>query len=427
MVPDIAGVAKGKLMPARAFVSEQTMRFPKAIFLQCINGEYPNETYARLNPRDEDMILVPDYRTIRLVPWLRDPTAQVIHDAEEKDGTPVDIAPRQVLKRVIAAYAALGLQPVVAPEIEFFLVKPNPDPDYPLEPPVGITGRAEVGRQSYSIDAVNEYSPMLDDFYDYCDAQEIDIDTIIHESGKAQLEVNLRHGDALQLADQVFFVKRTLRAAALKHAMRATFMAKPMSGEPGSAMHIHTSVVEAGSGANVFSLPGGEPSPRFFHFIGGLQQFLPLAMPLLAPYVNSYRRITPYQSAPINVHWGFDNRTAGLRVPDAPPDARRVENRVAGADTNPYLAMATSLACGLIGMLRESEPSKPLEGDAYRMPIELPRNLLEALSLLEASEALAEQLGPRMIDAFVGIKRAEFEAYMRVVSPWEREYLLANV
>jgi glutamine synthetase len=178
---------------------------------------------------------------------------------------------------------------VVAPELEFYLCKKNLDPDYPLEPPIGRSGRAETGRQSYGIDAVNEFDPIFEDMYDWCDAQGLDVDTLIHESGAAQVEINFVHGDPLDLADQAFLFKRTLRQAALRHDIYATFMAKPHQYEPGSAMHIHQSVIDAKTGANLFSTPEGEDTKLFLGHIAGLQKHLHDAMALLGPNVNSYR------------------------------------------------------------------------------------------------------------------------------------------
>src|ERR1700755_868071 len=189
-----------------------------------------------------------DPSTIRVVPWAAEPTAQVIHDSFYSDGAPVSMAPRYVLKKVLSLYEERGWRPVVAQELEFYLGEPNVDADYPLKPPMGRSGRPEIGRQSYSIAAVNEFDPLFDDMYAFCEAQGIEIDTLIHEDGAAQMEINLIHGNALSLADQVFLFKRTAREAALRHKMDATFMAKPMAREPGSAMHIHQSVVDRQTG-----------------------------------------------------------------------------------------------------------------------------------------------------------------------------------
>ena len=365
--------------------------------------------------------------TLAVVPWEEDPTAQLIHDAYHSDGRPVEIAPRQVLRRVIQLYEKRGWRPVVAPEIEFYLVKPNKDPDYPLEPPSGRSGRPESARQSYSIAAINEFDDLFDDIYDFSEQQNLEIDTLIHEEGAAQMEINLRHGEPLMLADQVFLFKRTIREAALRQEMYATFMAKPMSQEPGSAMHIHQSINDIDTGANIFSDKDGEPTPEFFSFIGGSQKYLPAVTCILAPYVNSYRRLQRSGSAPVNTMWGYDNRTVGLRVPNATPGSRRVENRIPSSDANPYLAIAASLACGYLGMIEGAACSEPEKGGANLDEIDLPRGLLEAVALFEDCEELVEIFGQAFVATYRAIKRAEFETFMQVISPWEREYLLLNV
>src|SRR6187431_3723716 len=357
IIPDMAGIARGKIMPAEKFGEEEGMRLPESIFLQTVTGDYPHDTDKAMSPAEIDITLKADARTVRRVPWAAEPTAQVIHDCFYADGRRVGMAPRSVLRHILELYANRGWEPVVAPELEFYLVEPNIDADYPLKPPVGRSGRAEPGRQSYSIAAVNEFDPLFDDMYQFCEDQEIEIDTLIHEDGAAQMEINLIHGDAMSLADQVFLFKRTAREAAFRHKMYATFMSKPMAREPGSAMHIHQSIVDAKSGANVFSDKDGNPTPLFFAHIAGLQKYLPSAMSLFAPNVNSFRRITRHNMAPINTHWGYDNRTAGLRVPMSNAENRRVENRLGGADANPYIAIAASLACGYLGMVEGLQPS----------------------------------------------------------------------
>jgi glutamine synthetase len=289
-LPDITGVARGKIVPIDKFISDPEMRLPEVVLIQTVTGGFPDDSY--LDVTDPDMVLFPDESTLRFVPWAADPTAQMIYDCMRSDGSPVDVAPRNVLKRVLALYEQHDWEPVVAPEMEFYLLSPNPDPDIPLAPPIGRTGRAEFGRRSYSIDAVNEFDPLFEDIYDYCHAQKLEVDTLIHEVGTAQMEINFLHGNAISLADQVFLFKRTVREAAYRHQMYATFMAKPMEGEPGSAMHIHQSIINRKTGRNLFSNEDGSPSPQFFHFIGGLQRYLPHAMPMFAPYVNSYRRLS---------------------------------------------------------------------------------------------------------------------------------------
>jgi len=425
-MPDMSGIARGKIMPAEKYCADQGMRLPEAIVLQTVTGDTPSD-FTSVNPADIDMVMRGDPNSIRLVPWAHEPTAQIIHDGYYADESPVEMLPRYVLRRVLELYAGLGWRPVVAPELEFYLVKPNTDADYPLEPPVGRSGRAESGRQSYGIDALNEYDPLIEDIYDFAEAQEIQLETVIHEAGAAQMEVNLLHGDPLELADQAFLFKRTVREAALRHHMYATFMAKPMEGEPASAMHFHQSVVDRATGRNVFADDQGEMSALFLGHIAGLQRYLPAAMPFLAPNVNSYRRMIRHLAAPINVHWGYDNRTAGLRVPVSDAANMRIENRVAGADANPYLAMAASLACGYLGMVEGLQPSDPVKGSAYELPYGLPRSLLASLRQLQASEPLIEALGARFASAYHAVKECELNAFMHVISSWEREHLLLNV
>jgi glutamine synthetase len=430
LVPDLTGVARGKILPRVKFTEERGMRLPEAVLGMTVTGNSPTDDAAydrAISATDRDMILKADPTTITMVPWAVDPTAQVIHDCYFADGELVDFAPRSVLRRVLKLYEEKGWKPLVAPELEFYLTAKNIDPDLPLAAPIGRSGRAETSRQVYSIDAVNEFDPLFEDIYDYCDLMNLDVDTLIHEIGAGQMEINFQHGDPLGLADKVFYFKRTLREAALKHDMYATFMAKPMAGEPGSAMHVHQSVVDAGTGRNIFSNAEGGASPLFHHYIGGLQRYMPSAMAIVAPYVNSYRRIVRHTAAPINLQWGIDNRTVGFRVPVSGAQDRRIENRIIGADANPYLALAVTLACGYLGMVDALEPTPIVEGSAYKMPVELPQGLPEALTLVRNETRLREVLGDRFIDVYSAIKELEHQEFMTVISPWEREHLLLHV
>ncbi|MBB1161154.1 glutamine synthetase family protein [Aquariibacter albus] len=429
LVPDLTGVARGKILPREKFTEDRGMRLPEAVVAMGVTGEFPEAGpyYDVISPTDRDMHLRPDPSTVRLVPWAADPTAQVLHDCYDRDGTLVPYAPRSVLRRVCELYAAEGWQPIVAPELEFYLVARNSDPDVPLKPPVGRSGRSETSRQAYSIDAVNEFDPLFEDIYAYCEKMELGVDTLIHEIGAGQMEINFFHAAPLQLADEVFFFKRTVREAALRHNMFATFMAKPIAGEPGSAMHIHQSVVDAATGHNIFSQADGSASDAFRWYLGGLQKYIPAAMALFAPYVNSYRRLARHTAAPINIQWGTDNRTVGIRSPVAPPHARRIENRVIGADANPYVALAATLACGWLGMKQRIEPSPECKGDAYLGDHALPRSLGEALELLRAEKDLARVLGESFVTVYTEVKEIEYAEFMKVISPWEREHLLLHV
>ena len=427
VVPDIVGIGRGKAMPASKFSGFNPTYLPSSIFFQTITG-----TYIEMDHRDDfmmekDIQLVPDLSTLRPVPWANDPTLQVIHDLYSLDGTPVELAPRNVLKRVLARFKEMGYKPVVAPELEFYLTKRNANPNDPLEPPVGRSGRQSVGRQAYSIAAVDEYDRVIEDIYDFAEAQGLEIDTVIQEGGAAQLEINLIHGNPLDLADQIFVFKRLIREAAFRQGCYATFMAKPMDNEPGSAMHIHQSLIDRKTKVNAFSNETGEPSEIFFQFLGGQQKYLPDAMSIFAPYVNSYRRLLAGDSAPINLEWSIDNRSVGLRIPKSEPRNRRIENRLVGADANPYLAIAASLACGLLGIINKDAPREALKSHAHDLPFSLPRSVHHSLGRLEKNTQLHDLLGFDFVDVYSQIKLLESEEYMQVISPWEREHLLLTV
>ncbi|GAB2954900.1 glutamine synthetase family protein [Aquaspirillum soli] len=424
VIPDFTGIARGKIVPREKFSEDDGMRLPEVVLVQTVTGEYAQNITPATDP---DMVLIPDPNTIRLVPWAKDPVAQVIHDCYKFDGTPVDLSPRYVLRRVLKLYEERGWEPIIAPEMEFYIVDVNRDPDVPLQPPIGRTGRPETGRAAYSIDAVNEFDPLFEDIYDYCEAQNLAIDTLIHEVGACQMEINFLHGNPLELADQVFLFKRTVREAAIRHNMYATFMAKPMENEPGSAMHLHMSVVDKQTGQNVFSNADGSPSEVFLHAIGGMQKYFPEVIAFFAPFVNSYRRLVRYTAAPINVQWGYDNRTCGIRVPHSSPAARRIENRLPGVDCNPYLAIAVTLAAAWLGIMEKQQPSAPLEGDAYGFPFAFPRGLDDAIPVLRGCKPMAEVLGERFVNAFCAVKEEEYIEYARVISPWERRHLLLHV
>ena len=425
IVADIAGVARGKAMPASKFARQEKFFLPNSIFLQTITGEWAdNPTGAFTEP---DMILTPDYSTTTAAPWTADYTLQVIHDVYDQQGQPVPVAPRNVLKRVVALFEAKGWRPIVAPEMEFFLVARNTDPNQPIIPPMGRSGRRAAAKQAYSLSAVDEYGKVIDDIYDFAEAQGFEIDGILQEGGAGQIEINLAHGDPVRLADEIFFFKRLIREAALRHDCYATFMAKPIEGEPGSAMHIHHSVVDLATGQNIFSDAKGMETPAFLNFIAGMQNHLPAAVALLAPYVNSYRRYVPDFAAPINLEWGRDNRTTGLRVPISGPEARRVENRLAGMDCNPYLGLAASLACGYLGLVEGKDPRPECLGDAYISEDELPLTLGDALDIMVDSAPMREVLGQEFVDVYEAVKRNEYKEFLQVISPWEREHLLLNV
>ena len=426
VVSDLPGIARGKAVPATKFARQDYFYLPDSIFYQTLTGDWADAADED-GWIEKDMVLRPDMSTATAAPWTGDWTLQVIHDAFNRKGDPVPFSPRNVLKRVVDLYHEMGMEPVVAPEMEFFLIARNLDPAQEIQPMKGRSGRPAAARQAYSMTAVDEFGPVIDDIYDFAEAQGFEIDGITQEGGAGQLEINLRHGDPVKLADEVFYFKRLIREAALRHDCFATFMAKPIADEPGSAMHIHHSILDKETGQNLFVGPQGGETDMFYHFIAGLQNHLPSALAVMAPYVNSYRRYVKEHAAPINLSWARDNRTTGIRIPLSSPESRRVENRIAGMDCNPYLGIAASLACGHLGIKEELRPSAQFRGDAYEGEGDIPRVMGRALEMFESAETLHKVLGPEFARVYSCVKRAEYEEFLSVISPWEREHLLLNV
>ena len=435
LVPDLGGIARGKILPTKKFIQgleNDSHRLPQSVFIQTISGGYATEDEELpadvYNPTDIDVILRPDLNTIRNVPWYQDPTAQVICDAVNLNGTNVINSSRSVLKKVLKLFEEIGFQPIVSPEVEFYLVKPNPDSDYPLEVPLGQSGREETGKQAFGIDAVNEFDNLFEDVYNFCEQQNIEIDTINHESGSAQMEINFQHGDPLELADQVFLFKRTLRQAALKHKLYATFMAKPMENQPGSSLHLHQSLIKKKNNKNVFFSKTSTISNIMKNYIAGLQTYTPKLMPIHAPNINSYRRLFATWDAPKNTYWGLGNRSCGFRIPSNEEHSMRIENRISGSDTNPYLVFAANLAAGYLGIKNKLKPTVEMKKSVFgKDKSMLPRNVEEAVSLFENDDQINEVFNQKFVRTIAAIRRVENQAYLKVISSWEREYLLLNV
>jgi len=427
LIADMNGVLRGKVLPAQKFIKSErdgSLRMPSSVFAVTATGDYAGDEDE--DYQDPDMLIRPDPDTLCAAPGFKTPTAYVFADTCLPTGEPWEANPRNLLKKILRLFADRGWTPVVAPELEFYLTAVNPDPDVPLTAPIGRSGRAETSPQPYGLEAITEYEDIVEAIYEAGEVAELHLDTMIHESGTAQLEINFHHGDPLLLSDQVLVFKRIVRQVALAHGMYATFMAKPMAEQPGSAMHLHISLVDE-AGRNLFADAAGQDTAMFRHFVGGLQKYLPEIAPLFAPTVNSFRRMRPSHSAPINVQWGLDNRSCGLRVPVDDPQNRRIENRLPGADANPYLAVAAALIAGWIGIAEACEPAPLVVGNAYRYPRSLPRTLEDAMDRLAACDPARAVIGERFLRSFSAIKLAELDHFQHVVSSWERDHLLLKV
>jgi glutamine synthetase len=426
LFPDISGYPRGKLMPAASFAAGNELRIAQAIPMQCVTGDY---SYDPIFPdADPDIRLQPDYRTLKLSPWSSVPRAFAIHDCLELNGEPCAFSARSLLQTVVARYRARGLTPVVAPEIEFYLTAPCVDAALALTAPAARNGRAEAGQSAFSMHMLNEHAAFWDAFRAALQGLGVQTDTWIHEVGTSQFEINLVHGDPLAVADQAFLFKYAAKEIAIQHGLNAVFMAKPIAGAPGSSMHLHQSVVDS-QGRNIFSAEDGSESAAFGHFIGGLQTYGPDLMLVFAPFVNSYRRFVVGSQAPINLAWGHDNRTAGLRIPKSGAAARRVENRIAGADANPYLAIAASLAAGLAGLDEGLAASEPLDAgaNAYLQAHALERSFLPAHERMANSANARALLGDAFVTGYCAVKALEYQSYLSEISAWERRFLLPQV
>lgn len=425
VTPDLNGVPRGKVMTAEGFLEGRRLQMARGVLLQCIMGGYPPARFYGSD--DGDLALVAVAGQIHRLPWSTQPRALAICDADELTGESSALSTRGQLKAVVARYAAQGLTPVVATELEFFVFAPNPDPIQPFQPPLGLDGRREDGQSAFSVSSNNGLRPFFSEVYACMAALGLPRDTFMHEMGVSQFEINLLHGDPLLIADQTFVFKHLLKEVALKHGLIVVCMAKPLAHTPGSSMHIHQSVVEADTGRNVFSDHEGQPTATFRHFIGGQQACMADFTALFAPNVNSYQRLCHPFASPNNACWSHDNRAAGLRIPASGPAARRVENRLPGADANPYLAIAASLAAGLYGIEQQLEPTPPIQGE-FEVPhnLSLPCTLHAALERLTRSSLATELFGAEFIEGYIASKTMELTSFFDEITPWERRVLAAQ-
>ena len=422
---DLNGIPRGKVMTVEGFLSGRRLQLARGVLLQCVMGGYPAPRFYGSD--DGDLVLNAVPGQVHVLPWSKPPRALAICDADELTGQGSGLSTRNLLTRVVGRYRAKGLEPVVATELEFFIFDRNGDPHQPFQPPAGADGRRESGFSAFSVSSGNGLRPFFEDVYRCMDAVGIPRDTFMHEMGTSQFEINLIHGEPLLIADQTFLFKHLLREVALQHGLLAVCMAKPLAHTAGSSMHIHQSVVDT-QGRNIFTAEDGEATPAFYQFIAGLQACLADFTLLFAPNINSFQRLCNPYASPNNACWSYDNRSAGLRIPASGPEARRVENRLPGADANPYLALAASLAAGLHGLERQLQPSEPVTGEVEAPPeLLLPDSLQEALRRLRGSRQAREVFGEEFIDGYLACKALELGDFLGEITPWERRVLATQI
>ncbi len=421
---DLSGVVRGKRYPIAQLgkLLTGTMGIPGSVFLLDTAGASHDPCGYGFSDGDPDSPVRVDPATLKPVPWAEVPTAQALLRFYEKDGSPFRFEPRTVAARILARFAELKLRPVVAFELEFYLVDRERAAGGAPQPPVSsVTGRRDRETQVYAMNDVDAYAALLQEVAEACAAQDIPCGAISSEYAPGQFEINLQHlDDPLMAADHAVMFKRAVKGVARRHGLQATFMAKPYPDQAGSGLHLHLSLVDR-AGRNVFDGGRKPASPRLLHAIGGVLDLMPESMALLCPNVNSYRRFKPNVFTPLRRCWGYENRSVALRVPLGDGAARRIEHRIAGADANPYLVLATLLAGVHHGLTKKIDPGPPFDGNAgYAYDPDVPFRPRRALERLQAGGALAGYLGEDYAQAYAACKLGELDSFESEIS--DREY-----
>ncbi len=419
-VVDLNGVWRGKRLPVKQAekMLREGGRMPVSISCVDIWGTDSPDNPLVFESGDGDGFARPTGRGLLANDWLERPSALLPLWMWQEDGSPSPVDPRQILAAVVARYKEAALTPVCAMELEFHLTDPSgPLPKAPVSP---LTGRRLEGDGVLSIDEMDQFEAVFADIYDACEAADIHIDAAIAENGAGQFEVNLMHGDdPLKIADDAAFFKRFVKGIARKHGFAASFMAKPFVDLAGNGLHVHFSVLD-GAGNNIFDNGGAEGTPAMRHAVNGLLEAMPECGLIFAPHLNSYRRLAPGAHAPTGVCWGYENRTAAVRIPGGPGKSRRIEHRVAGADANPYLVLAAVLGAALDGMAKAQDPVAPITGDAYALDLDqIPSDWSHAIDLFASGRTTTNIFPELMRDVFTLTKRQELRGFAARMDAFE--------
>jgi glutamine synthetase len=425
---DMNGIPRGKRFPVHeaAKIWDGGVQLPFCLYFLDITGEDLDPGGRSEARGDPDGNAFPVAGTLAPVPWAAEPTAQVLLTMPEQANQPCLADPRQVLAGVLARFRRRGLMPVVAVEMEFYLMDRKRGPlGEPLPPISPATGEPDSSRQLYSIGGLDIYADFVRDVAAAARTQNVPASTAIAENSPGQFEINLYHeADAVRACDHAVLLKRIIRSVAPRHGFGASFMAKPYLDRAGSGMHVHCSLLDA-KGRNVFDDGGETGSALLRHAIGGLAATTAEAMALLAPNLNSYRRYRPGSLVPMGATWGYNNRSVAFRVPTGAPRARRIEHRIAGADANPYLAVAAILAGMLHGIERKLDPGAPATTDvSARIDPRLPFLWHEAIARLRKAKILPDYLGTEYLALYADAKAAELAKFNNAISPQEHEWYL---
>ena len=430
----MAGVPRGKRVRRSALLNiyENGRLLPGSMLVVDVTGQDCEETGLVWGNGDPDFLLRPVPGTLVKAPWLGEGVAQVITSMYNLDDTPNDLDPRHVLQRVLDRFAEINLTPVVACEIEYYLVDPvrGPRGELRLAPPPGKANPPEL-IDVFSLRDIQDYAPFFKELWRLADIQGIPLEAVISEYAAGQVELTLHHGpDALRAADEALMYKRLARGLAATMGMEATFMAKPFTHSAGSSMHLHFSINDD-AGDNIFASENPQGTLVMRHAIGGLRETQAEAFGIFAPNANSYRRYRANSYAPTAPIWGVNNRSVSLRVPAGPPKSRHVEHRFAGADANPYLALAAMLAGVHHGIINQVDPGPPVEGDGYKAaassPHQVPGNWYAAIDALDKSDILRDYLGSRFVDMYCAVKRVEQDRFFSEVVSLDYDWYLKTV
>lgn len=418
-VCDLNGIMRGKRIPIEQArrIAENSIRMPLSIVGVDVWGEDIVGNPMVFTGGDTDGICAPTGRGALPINWTARPSAMVPLWLFEDARTPFLGDPRQALASIVRRYAELGLQPVAATELEFYLVDPEADSAVPPISP--YTGKRLDSDAILSLDELEDFGEFFRDVYLQCEEQNVPADTAVAENGIGQFEINLLHTDALKAADDAVLFKRIVKGVARKHKLVATFMAKPYGARSGNGFHVHFSINDV-AGINVFDDGTDSGSDIMHHAVGGLLAGMAESTLVFAPHFNSYRRLRPDTHAPSAISWGYENRTTAIRIPGGNPKARRIEHRVAGADANPYLVLAGILGAALVGIQDEKKPPKPFAGRAYseRLP-KLPADWASAVNAFEDGDMIPRIFDPVLQSMFVACKRQEIAGFASQVSDLE--------
>jgi len=417
---DLNGQPRGKRVPTRFAdkVVEDGTRFPLSVLNLDIWGEDIDDSPLVFESGDADGVLKPTERGFMPMPWLEAPTALLPIWMFREDGRPYDGDPRHALRAVLDRFKARGLTPVVAVELEFFLID---DSGRNLQVPISPrSGKRRKAAETMSVRALDQFDIFFTDLYDACEEMDIPADTAISEAGLGQFEINLMHcDDALRAADDAWLFKMLVKGLARRHGFAASFMAKPYDDYPGSGLHTHFSLLDT-EGNNVFDDGTGKGTDTLRHAIAGCLNAMHDSALVFAPHSNSYDRMVPGAHAPTGICWAYENRTAAIRVPSGSHKARRIEHRVAGGDVNPYLMLAAILGAALTGIEDGAEPPAPITGNAYALDLpHIPDTWAGAIDAFESSDIVKRIFTPEMIRNLVLTKRQELH-YMGELTPAEQ-------